>query len=195
MKISLVPNREHLKRLREIGGPELRRTFAMDDPALLRRLGAAHRAQETRVFASEGAEGSQGKWPALNARYALRKAKAVGRRKILVLTGDTKAAFTKFGAPGYIERYVPTSEAHGVFQFGAASAVGAAHRAGNPLLAGSPSATARKVFGGRARNLPVRDPNPPKTEGQLAQMREALRTWCIARMKAMIRARGRLGLA
>jgi len=189
MKISLVPNKAHLQRMRE-----LPRAIApvLSDPVLLRALGKAHRWQEETIFASEGAAGGAGPWASLNPRYAARKAREVGsRRKILVLTGETKRRFTMAGAVGYIQRFIPRG-ALGTFQFGAASAVAAAHRFGDPSLApGQSSAVAKKIFGGRAPRLPVRD-MVTKSAAQLAELREVLLTWYIARVKQQARAGGRL---
>jgi len=173
--------------------PTLKAGLSMADPALLRALGAVHRRQETRIFASEGAEGARGRWDPLNERYAKRKTKAVGRRKILVFSNDMKDRFIKAENPGYVQEFIPTSEALGLFRFGARSDVAAAHLRGNPALALRQSALARKVFGGRAPRLPVRD-MVTKTQAHLAELRERLRTWYIARLKQQIRGRSALGV-
>lgn len=194
MKIEMTPNAEHLRRLREIG-PDLRDDFrqSMADPALLRALGTVHAAQEEQIFASEGAAAAGGQFAPLNPRYAARKAKAGGRGKILQLTGALRDQFTHKTDPAYVERYVPTSETTGLFQFGAASPVGAAHYRGDPSLAvGGSSPLARKIFGGRALRLPVRD-MISKTPAMLDELREALRVWFIGRVRQMQRARAALG--
>lgn len=193
MKITFKPNGPNLARLRAIG-PNLLADLSMDDPSLLRALGAVHRAQEEGIFSSEGAEGAGGKWAPLEARYAARKAKAVGRRKILVLTGGMKDALTKKGDPDYVEEYRPASASLGLFRFGTRSRVAAAHLYGNPALAPERSAVASKVFGGRAPRLPIRD-MITKTEAHLAEMRETLKVWFIGRLKQELQARARLGLA
>ena len=193
MRVILTPNAEHLRRMREIG-PNLRVAFvqSMSDPALLRALGTVHAAQEAEIFASEGAVGAGGKFAPLNPRYAARKAKVAGRRKILDLTGTLRDQFTRKTDPAYIEQYVPTSETTGLFRFGAASAVGAAHRFGNPMLAPPPSGLAAKIFGGRALRLPVRD-MISKTPAMVAELREALLTWFTARLRQLVRAQAALG--
>jgi hypothetical protein len=200
MDIRLVPNRDALRRLRDISGGVGAR---MDDPSLLRALGRTHRKQQEAIFNSEGALGGAGKWAPLSQRYAARKAGAaaskrffdVGLRsffrggKILQLSGAMKAAFTGTG-PGYIQQFIPRGVL-GVFRFGARSAVAAAHLQGNPSLAPKQSALARSVFGGRAKRLPIRD-MVTKSEAQLAEMRETLRTWYIARVRQFLRGAGRL---
>lgn len=185
MKVTLTPNPEGLRRLRAIGD-DVGQIARLDDPALLRALGTTHRKQELAIFASEGAAGGAGAWPALNPRYVIRKAKAVGSRKrILTLTGEMKDQFTRFGAPGYVQEFVPRGTL-GIFRFGARSSVAAAHKTGNPSLATTPSATARKVFGGIAARLPVRD-MITKSASQLEELRETLKTWFIARVKQGLR--------
>lgn len=192
MKIILQPNQAHLQRMREIG-PTLRAGLSMADPSLLRALGVVHRRQEARIFASEGAEGAGGPWTPLDPGYAERKAKAAGsRKKILQLSGDMKTALTKRGDPRYVEQFIPKGNL-GLFRFGAHSDVANAHLHGNPALAPQQSAVAKKVFGGRAPRLPVRDPIT-KTPAMLAEMREALRVWYVARLKAAVLARARLGV-
>lgn len=187
MQINLVPNREHLRRMREIGQGIGAR---MDDPALLRSLGATHRKQETQIFNTEGAAGRKGLWAGLNARYAARKRKVVGRKKILQLTGETKRRFTVKSEPGYYEQYVPRGTL-GIFQFGARSNIAAAHLHGNPALAPHQSALARRVFGGRAPRLAVRD-MVTKSEAQLVELRKTFTTWYVSRVRQYLRGRARL---
>jgi hypothetical protein len=151
-------------------------------------LGVVHRKQQTAIFVSEGATSGGGLFAPLNPRYAARKRKLFGRKKILQLSGDMKARFTLAGNPGYIQKYVGT-EAKGVFQFGAASDVAAAHLYGNPALAPRQSAAARSVFGGTAPRLPVRD-MISKTATQMGALKDALTAWYAARAKRVIRATG-----
>ena len=187
MKIILKPNAQHLRRLREIGEAV---APVMSDPLLLRMLGSAHRDQMREVFATEGAEARRGPWPALNPRYAARKRKAVGGRKILHLTGDTRDRFISPSDPAYVQQFIPTSKTLGLFRFGARSDVAAAHLHGNPGLAPrQSSALARKVFGGLAPRLPVRD-MITKTERQLAELRAVLKNWYLTRVKQALRGAG-----
>lgn len=189
MKLLFTPNEGGLRRLQSI--PEALQP-RLSDPALLRALGATHRKQEVSIFSTEGAAGAGGPWEQLNPRYRARKAKAVGgRKKILELTGTMKAAFTRATSPDYFQQFIPRG-ALGIFRFGARSSVAAAHKAGNPLLAPAQSATARKVFGGRAPRLARRD-MVTKTPVQLAEMRETLLTWFVNRMKQGLRGAAALG--
>jgi len=190
MGLRVNVNKGTTRRLQNIG-TGLGEAFSMSDPALLRALGTVHREQEVTIFSTEGAAGGRAKWDPLNARYALRKKKVVSSRKILVLTGATRDAFVKATDPDYIEQYVATSETLGVFQFGATSDVAAAHLYGSPSLAPAKSATARLIFGGKAKRLPVRD-MITKSAAQIDQMREALRDFFIKRVRQLARARGAL---
>ena len=114
-----------------------------------------------------------------------------GRGKILVLTGDTRRRFTKATAPEYVQQFVPAGGGRGVFRFGAMSDVAAAHLHGNPALAPHRSYAARKVFGGDAPNLPVRD-MVTKTEAQRQEFIPVFVTWYTARVKQVLRAFQRL---
>jgi len=144
---------------------------------VLVRMGQVHVKQMRRVFASEGASGASGPWPALSPNYEKRKRKVLGRRKKLVLTGRTKERFTKASNPGYIQKFTG-GDAGGVFRFGAASDIAAAHRFGDPGLAGPQlqSAAAAIIFSGTAKRLPVRD-MISKTGGQIADLRARLAQW------------------
>lgn len=188
MKIILKPNAAALARM-----PELPRQVEvkLSDPALLRALGTTHRAQEESIFSTEGATGGTAPWAALNPRYAARKAKAVGRKKILQLTGTMKRQFTFASASGYVQQFIPRGTL-GIFRFGARSSVAAAHKFGNPSLAPMQSATARRVFGGIAPRLPVRD-MVTKSAAHLVELRQTLLTFYIARMKQQLRAGAKLG--
>lgn len=185
MRISLTPNAESLRRMRQIG-PNLLVDFSMSDPALLTALGAVHRRQEAEIFASEGSSGGGGSWPALEDRYAKRKQKAVGNRKILDLSGDMKNRFTMATDPGYFQEFVPTSETRGTFRFGARSDVAAAHLYGDPLRAPSQSDLARSVFGGRAPRLPVRD-MITKTAAHLEEFKVAILAWFRGRVAQRVK--------
>ena len=188
MGLKVKFNQPAIRRVRQIGG-DLKDLFDMGDPALLRALGTVHRQQEVSIFSSEGAIAGRARWEPLNARYAARKRKVVSSRKILVLTGVTRDSFVKATDPDYIQRYVETSPGLGIFQFGATSDVAAAHLYGSPGLAPHQSATAKKVFGGMARRLPVRDmiTKPPS---MVNEIREVLREFFIKRVRQLARARG-----
>lgn len=154
----------------------LRITLAdMQGPVLV-RLGQAHRAQEKMIWSSRGGAGGRGVWPALNPRYAARKRKVFGRAPLMVLTGNTKRRFTEAFHPAYVQRFVPRGANRGVFQFGAYSDIASAHYLGNPSLAPYPFIEARRVFGGRAPRLPIRDVIT-KSPTMLAQLRRRLVEW------------------
>jgi len=148
---------------------------------VIRRLDAVHRQQETRIFATEGAEGGGGAWPRLSPEYAARKraAAAGGRQeakgkkgkerlaflrskgrpianKILVWTGETRARFTKTGAY-HVARVIVRGAAGYIVQLGAASTIASYHEHG-------------------AGNLPVRDP-VKKTPFQISELQRAIADW------------------
>jgi hypothetical protein len=193
MKIILKPNAEHLRRMREIG-PKLKADLSMNDKGLLRELGATHRYQMAGIFESEGGQGAMGKWSPLNPRYAERKRKLVGVRRILELTTDMDRRFTDRNSYWYVERFIPTSETLGLFQFGARSSVASAHLHGDPSLAPQQSAIARRVFGGRAQRLPVRD-MITKTAAHMGQLRDTLRDWFVVKLRQRARGQAALGAA
>lgn len=189
MRIDLVPNESHLRRLRQLPNDL---AFDMSDPALLRTMGQTHRDQVRANFQTEGATGARGPWQALSPKYAKRKARLVGARKILDLTGDTKRRFTMAGHPDYIERYVPAGPGKGIFMLGARSDVAAAHLHGNPRLVTS-RVSLRKLFGGVAKRLPVRD-MITKTTLNIRQLQSVMNDWYIARLKQRFRAGRALGV-
>ncbi len=189
MRITLKPNAAGLSRLREITNAP---NIPMSDPLFLSRLGAVHRDQMLEVFETEGGTAKGGGWSPLNPRYAARKRKYVGGKKILQLTTDMMRRFIYKGSHGYIEEYLPTSATHGLFRFGALSDVAAAHRHGNPALASRQSAIARKVFGGRAPRLPKRD-MITKTARHLSEMRRVLRETYLVRLRQILKGQERLG--
>jgi hypothetical protein len=148
---------------------------------IIRRLDAVHRKQETRIFATEGAEGGGGPWPRLSPEYAARKraAAAGGRQeakgkkgkarisflrekgrpianKILVWTGETRSRFTKTGAY-HIARVIVRGTGEYIVQLGAASTIASYHQHG-------------------AGVLPVRDPIK-KTTQQVAELQRAITEW------------------
>jgi len=186
MRITLTPNKAHLARMRAL--PALM-TPRMDDRLLLRDLDTVNSDQMREVFQTEGTTARGGMWAALSPRYRARKIAAVGRRKTLDLTGETKRRFISRGNPNHVARYIPTSSDRGLFTFGAKSDIAAAHVAGNPALAPGQSLTARKVFHGRAPRLPVRS-MIGKSAQHLSEFRRALVKWYVARMRQFARASG-----
>lgn len=163
----------------------------MNDPYIMKQMAQAQKDQMREVFETEGSTVRGGRWAALNPRYAARKRAAGGHRRILDLTGETRGRF--IGArPGFIARFIPKGGGLGVFQFGAASQVAAAHRAGNAGLAPRPSGLARKVFGGIAKRLPIRD-MLTKTERQILEFRRVLKDAYLVRLKQALRGVARLG--
>lgn len=187
MEIRFVPNRPAFKRIRTLQEALVISDGDMAGPVLV-RLGQLHRKQQTGIFTSQGATGGAGRWPALNPSYKKRK----GRGKILQLSGDMKKRFTGAKNPAYVQRYVSQGGGKGFFQFGAMSNVAAAHRAGNPALAPNQSAAARKVFGGRAPRLPVRDMIKKSPEHML-QFRLTFIQWYHHRVAQVTRHFGRRG--
>ena len=163
-------------------------------------MGQLHREQQLAIFASQGARGGAGKWPALSPSYAAKKSgfrKAAGKgpglvfavgKRIMILTGDTKARFTVPTNPAYVQRFVPRGTSGGMFQFGAYSDVAAAHLAGNPALAPNQSHAAKRIFGGFAKRLPVRDVIT-KSAAQMAAFLSVLKKWYAARDDQVLRKR------
>ena len=168
-------NREAFSRLRSMSDALTITTGDLQGPILL-SLGRVHRRQQELIFLSEGALGGSGKWPALGPDYAKRKGATLGRQKILNLTGRTKDRFTKATNPHYIQEFVPTGEASGVFRFGADSDIASGHLRGDPTIATGQSETARSIFSGRASRLPVRDMISKSAE-QIGEIREGLSRW------------------
>ena len=168
---------------------------------ILRELGMEHRKQQNKIFSTQGGAAASGRWEALSPSY---KAKKEGRRrtlrkgtggikrfekrtgqkisvgsvsnKILQLTGDMKARFTKKSNASYIQRFSIKRQGKGVFEFGAQSDVAAAHFRGKPKLAKTQSSGARAAFGGVAKRLPVRD-MVSKTSIQIDAIRRRLKKW------------------
>jgi hypothetical protein len=149
-------------------------------------LGVVHRRQMNAVFASQGAAGAAGRWAALSPDYAKRKRKAFGSRKILQLSGDMKARFTRASHPAYVQRVTRHGERFN-YQFGAASDVAAAHLHGAPEMAPNRSSAARRVFfGGLAPHLPVRN-MITKTASQFAEFKKAFIVWYANRARQVLR--------
>lgn len=177
MNVRITPNRDGFRRLRQFMEALQVSEGDMKGP-VVKVLGVEHRRQVTRAFTSQGSSTPRGRWAALNPRYAERKKTAFGRKKILQLTGETKARFTRASHSEYVQEYVPSSNTRGVFRFGARSSIAAAHKAGDPLLARGQSADARRVFGGKAPRLAVRD-MIAKTREQVDAIRQAFADWYI----------------
>ena len=62
------------------------------------------RANEKRLFATEGSSGGQ-KWPALSKKYAKAKLKQVGRRRIMQRSGRLRKGLTIKGHPDHVARH------------------------------------------------------------------------------------------
>lgn len=183
-------NHDGFKRLRS-QAEALRVSEADLRGPVLVELGNVHRRQQMKIFTSEGAAGAGGRFARLNERYEKRKKRLFPRRKILHLSGETRERFTKPTNPYYVQEYVSAGQARGVFRFGARSNVAAAHLHGNPALAPEQSATSRKVFGGVAPRLPVRD-MISKTAAQVKEFSAALAAWYSKRVRQVIRGQGAL---
>lgn len=173
--IRITKNPEAFERLRT-QNKALRITGGDLHGPVLVRLGQVHRDQMRKVFTSEGAEGAAGRWPALSPVYEERKRKVLGQKKMLVLTGRTRARLTVKNSPYYIQRYLSRSDTSGVYQFGALSSVAAAHQHGLPGLAQGKTSAASLVFGGTAPRLPVRD-MIMKTTMQMSQLQLRVLQW------------------
>ena len=191
MKITVTPNPKAFKRIRSINEALRISKGDMAGPVLV-RLGQTHIKQQKRIFASQGAEGAGGRFAPLNPRYAARKLSIFGRKKILDLTGNMRRRFTKKSDPSYVQDFIPGSKGKGTFRFGARSNIAAAHKAGNPDLAPTPSTTAKGIWGGRAPRLPVRD-MITKTGVQVAQLRKRFVDWYRKeRLPQVLRNKGKL---
>jgi hypothetical protein len=151
-------------------------------------FGQLHRKQEKAILVSEGAAGASGRWPALSPPYEKKKRKLFARRKMLHLSGAMRSSLLTPTNPNYIQRFVPRGTSGGVFQFGAASDVAAAHLKGNPALAPNLSAAGKRIFGGLARRLPVRD-MINKTAAMLAEFNRELVKWYALRVQQVLRRR------
>ncbi len=168
-------NPEGFKRMRSMSEALKITPSDMAGPVLV-VLGTIHRKQQKEVFATQGLVGAGGIFAPLSLRYAERKKKVVGRKEILQLTGDLKRRFTERGNSNYIQRVTPAGK-EWLFQFGAVSDIAAAHLLGNPDIAGSPrSILSRKVFGGTAPRLPVRD-LINKTDKQVVELEQGFVLW------------------
>jgi hypothetical protein len=132
---------------------------------LLKALGAIHRKQEKRVFATQGIDGNS-PWAALSPAYAVRKKRQFPGRKILVRMGEMKKVFTQTG-PGYIQRYKKP-----LIQFGAISRVAGFHRSGSSVM-------------------PAREP-VPKSVTHLEELRAGIMLWYRKRTAQVLRGAARL---
>ena len=189
--IKITTNPDAFKRLRSMN--EALKISAADfaGPVLV-ELGAIHRKQQLRIFATQGSAGAGGRFAPLEKKYKARKKKAFGNKKILQLSGTLKRRFTKRSDPRYFQKFTG-SDAGGKFSFGARSSVAAAHKAGNPKLARRApfAAKAATIFGGQASRLPVRD-MVSKTAAQVAEIREGVRVWYRKRVEQVFRNHARL---
>lgn len=181
MRVKVTPNPEAFKRLRFMNEALKISEGDMRGPVLI-RLGQLHRKQMQRIFASQGTEGRAGRWTELEERYAQRKRRTFGRKKILQLTGETKARFTVRTNPAYVQKYL----GRGRWVFGAASNVAAAHFHGSPGLAPNQSASAKRIFFGIAPRLPVRD-MISKTAAQVAEFAAEFKAWYVQRVRQVLR--------
>jgi hypothetical protein len=188
LRVVIKKNPEAFRRVRKTMEEGLALTNGdMAGPVLV-ILGQVHREQEKAIFGTEG-RANVGGWPALSPPYAKKKRKLT-RRRMLNLTGDMKSRFTVPTNPAYVQRFVPRGiNGSGVFQFGAVSAIAAAHLHGRPEMAAiKQSGLSRKIFGGIARRLPVRD-MISKTAGMVSQMNVALSNWYAKRVQQVLRGR------
>jgi phage gpG-like protein len=158
---------------------------------ILTRLAQTHRKQERRIFASEGAEGAQGRWPPLSPKYKAYKRRVKPGRKILVFSGDMKERFIKPSRAENIERFTPeeskgNNAVVGLFEFGAESDIASFHfQGGTTTRPSKPGRGKNKMKGKRKKpfksvvfttRLPKRD-MVTKTTEMLVALRETLISW------------------
>jgi hypothetical protein len=189
--VKVTPNPPAFERARELTQAIKITHGDMAGPAL-RALGTVHRMQEKAIFASKGTVGGYGQWAPLNKSYAERKKKLVGRKPDLVLTGRMKASFTMASSGNYVQLYSPRGEGLGIMQFGARSAIASAHLTGDPTRAPNTSFTGRRLFGGIAPRLPIRD-MITKSNLMIGQLSAAFKEWYIKKVKQVIRGASTLG--
>lgn len=156
MKLKVDVNRESFERLRSATDLLVITRGDLQGPVLT-RVAQEHRRQETRIFASEGAEGGGGTWPQLSPEYAKRKRRLRPGRRMLVWSGDLKDRFLKHSHPDNIETFQVTGPSQGAFLLGARSEIGGYHFRGNP-------------------NLPRRD-MVTKTRAQVQSIWQAIVNW------------------
>lgn len=141
---------------------------------ILTRLGQLHRDQEQRIFGSEGAAGARGSWPALSPAYAAHKRRKVGRKRILVWSGDMKERFISPSRPEYVQSFIPTGRAAGLFQFGAASVLAGYHFAGGTSTHRS---RPKKGSGKTYRVVLPRRDMVTKSPAQILEMQKEFIAW------------------
>jgi hypothetical protein len=189
--MKVTPNPAAFERARELTQAIKVSQGDMAGPAL-RALGTVHRMQEKAIFASRGTVGGYGQWAPLNPDYAKRKRKLVGRKPDLVLTGRMKAAFTMASSGNYVQLYSPRGEGLGIVQFGARSAIASAHLTGDPTRAPNTSFTGRRLFGGIAPRLPIRD-MITKSNLMIGQLTKAFQEWYLKKANQIVRGKETLG--
>lgn len=160
---------------------------------VLRRLDQEHRAQERRIFSTEGAEGGSHSWPPLHPEYAAFKEEVVGVQPMLVWDGTTRGKFINRGDPDYVSEFVPRGASEGVFLFGARSEIAAKHFRGEFTTIKPRSYRSRKT-GKRVTwpketlhvQLPVRD-MVTKSAEQIVRMRKVFLSWFLQERVPQIR--------
>lgn len=189
--IKVTTNPDGFKRLREMN-EALKISAADYEGPILVELGAIHRQQQLRIFATQGTAGAGGRFAPLEKKYKARKREAFGIKKILQLSGEMKRRFTKRSDPRYFQGF-RGDDTGGVFSFGARSSVAAAHRAGKPKLARRAPRAAKSatIFGGIAQKLSIRD-MVSKTAAQVEEIREGVRVWYRKRVEQVFRFHARL---
>jgi hypothetical protein len=190
MKPRLKVNKDGMQRLR-VGTEAFAITRGDLEGPILVRLGQEHRRQEKRIFASEGAEGEQGKWPSLSPAYKAFKVRAVGpRKKILVFSGDMKQRFIKPSRTEYIQTMDITGDSKGatkaIVSLGARSEIAGYHFQGSDVTRRSRPGTGKNKKRGKRKKpfkaktyrvkLPRRD-MITKTTDQILAMRQVLIDW------------------
>ena len=181
--LRVTPNPQAFKRLRSLA-EALKISPGDFAGPVLRELGKVHRRQVMVGFTTQGGTTPGGRWAPLNPRYKKRKRASFPGKKILMLSGDMRARFTKSTHPAYIQNFRQEGS-RAIFEFGARSDIAAAHLHGAPGLSPPPGAAARKVFGGKAPRLPVRD-MISKTPQQFHWITRALVTWYQKRIRQVV---------
>jgi hypothetical protein len=177
MEVTIQKNPDAFNRLRSFNQALVISVGDFQGPVLI-RVGQVHRKQMARIFATSGRAGASGKWKRLNVRYAERKRRVFGNKKILQLSGEMKRKFTKPSHPSYYQDFIESGGTAGTFRLGARSSKAAAHILGRSELAPGPSKSSRRIFGGSVNKLPKRD-MISKTPRMVEEIRLRIERWYI----------------
>jgi len=167
LRLRFTPKPEAFRRLRStVDALEL--SNADKAGPLLREMDLVHVRQVKAAFSGEGATVPTGPWPRLSPRYAAWKRRQVGRKKILRLTDKLFRKATQPGNPDHVRMFTPPFR----LSFGFRDEAGFYHQEGGIHL------PKRSVV--------------DKDAVDLWELREALRTFYVKRMRQVTRGLGRL---